>query len=326
MPGAPGSPPRFTPDGRATPPTGATAHAGSNTAPAAGGRRPLRPPDPPLEPQDAPVHLRGAQRHPHHRPGADREAARRRLRVVRETVARGEKVLFVGTKKQAQEPIVEEAPAPASPTSTSAGWAACSPTSPSSSADRAGSTSSARAGERRLRAADQKEANDAREELERLENTFGGMPKMKRLPGAVFIVDPQRERIAVTEASKLEIPIVGTGDTNFDPDDSTTSSRPTTTRSAQLPADRRRHRTGDHRGPAAVQRARDPGTPGSGATRPRGRACRGAGGGLPLRRRRQPQRHMRTRRGRGCRAAGRGARRPPPRPRRRRRETPDGRR
>ena len=42
---------------------------------------------------------------------------------------------------------------------------------------------------------------------------------MKRLPGAVFIVDPARERIAVTECRKLEIPIIGTGDTNVDPDE-----------------------------------------------------------------------------------------------------------
>ena len=42
---------------------------------------------------------------------------------------------------------------------------------------------------------------------------------MKRQPGAIFIVDPHRERIAVTEANKLEIPVVGTGDTNVDPDE-----------------------------------------------------------------------------------------------------------
>jgi hypothetical protein len=42
---------------------------------------------------------------------------------------------------------------------------------------------------------------------------------MKRVPGAIFIVDPHREHIAVTEANKLEIPVVGTGDTNVDPDE-----------------------------------------------------------------------------------------------------------
>jgi small subunit ribosomal protein S2 len=48
---------------------------------------------------------------------------------------------------------------------------------------------------------------------------LGGIRKMKRVPGAIFIVDPHRERIAVTEANKLEIPVVGTGDTNVDPDE-----------------------------------------------------------------------------------------------------------
>jgi small subunit ribosomal protein S2 len=45
------------------------------------------------------------------------------------------------------------------------------------------------------------------------------MRKMKRAPGAVFIIDPHRERIAVTEANKLEVPVIGTGDTNVDPDE-----------------------------------------------------------------------------------------------------------
>ena len=64
-----------------------------------------------------------------------------------------------------------------------------------------------------------KEAAKLTEELTKLQGTLGGMRKMKRLPGAIFIVDPHRERIAVTEANKLEIPVVGTGDTNVDPDE-----------------------------------------------------------------------------------------------------------
>ena len=47
--------------------------------------------------------------------------------------------------------------------------------------------------------------------------TLGGMRKMKRAPGAIFVIDPHRERIAVTEANKLEIPVIGTGDTNVRP-------------------------------------------------------------------------------------------------------------
>ncbi len=64
-----------------------------------------------------------------------------------------------------------------------------------------------------------KEAAKLTEEMVKLQGTLGGMRKMKRLPGAIFIVDPHRERIGVTEANKLEIPVVGTGDTNVDPDE-----------------------------------------------------------------------------------------------------------
>jgi small subunit ribosomal protein S2 len=64
-----------------------------------------------------------------------------------------------------------------------------------------------------------KEAAKLTEEMIKLQGTVGGMRKMKRLPGLVFIIDPHRERIAVTEANKLEIPVVGTGDTNVDPDE-----------------------------------------------------------------------------------------------------------
>jgi len=54
--------------------------------------------------------------------------------------------------------------------------------------------------------------------MTRLQRTLGGMRRMRRLPGALFVIDPHRERIAVTEARKLEIPVIGTGDTNVDPD------------------------------------------------------------------------------------------------------------
>src|SRR4029434_6138602 len=64
-----------------------------------------------------------------------------------------------------------------------------------------------------------KEAAKLTDEMTKLTLTVGGMRKMKRTPGAVFIIDPHRERIAVTEANKLEIPVVGTGDTNVDPDE-----------------------------------------------------------------------------------------------------------
>ena len=64
-----------------------------------------------------------------------------------------------------------------------------------------------------------KEASRLTEEMARLQRTLGGMRKMRRLPGALFVIDPHREHIAVTEARKLEIPVIGTGDTNVDPDE-----------------------------------------------------------------------------------------------------------
>ena len=56
-------------------------------------------------------------------------------------------------------------------------------------------------------------------EIEKLEKFMGGIKTMKKLPGAMFIVDPRKERIAVAEAKKLGIPIVAIVDTNCDPDE-----------------------------------------------------------------------------------------------------------
>jgi small subunit ribosomal protein S2 len=56
-------------------------------------------------------------------------------------------------------------------------------------------------------------------ELERLERTLGGMRDMTQLPGAVFVVDPKREHLAIHEARRLKIPVIAITDTNCDPDD-----------------------------------------------------------------------------------------------------------
>jgi small subunit ribosomal protein S2 len=142
------------------------------------------------------------------------------LDAARETVARGDSVLFVGTKKQAQEPIAQEA--------TRAGqlyvnkrWLGGMLTNFVTIKKRIGLMEQLEA---RRDAGDfermtKKEAAKLSEELAKLNLTLGGIRKMKRLPGLIFIVDPHRERIAVTEALKLEIPIAGTGDTNVDPDE-----------------------------------------------------------------------------------------------------------
>ncbi|MDF2946006.1 MAG: rpsB [Bacillales bacterium] len=64
-----------------------------------------------------------------------------------------------------------------------------------------------------------KEVLDLKKEQEKLEKFLGGIKEMKQVPDALFVVDPRKERIAVAEARKLNIPIIGIVDTNCDPDE-----------------------------------------------------------------------------------------------------------
>ena len=142
------------------------------------------------------------------------------LEFVRETTARGDSVLFVGTKKQAQEPIAQEAARAGQPW-VNKRWLGGMLTNFITIKKRIGLLDQLEA---RQQAGDfermpKKEAAVLQEELAKLNLMLGGIRKMKRLPGAVFIVDPHRERISVAECRKLEIPIIGTGDTNVDPDE-----------------------------------------------------------------------------------------------------------
>jgi small subunit ribosomal protein S2 len=141
------------------------------------------------------------------------------LDFVRETVARGESILFVGTKKQAQEPIAEEATRAGMPYINQR-WLGGFLTNFVTIKKRLGLLEQleAREANGEFDWMTKKEASRIRDELGRLRRTLGGVRKMRRLPGAVFVIDPQRERIAVTEARKLELPVIGTGDTNVDPD------------------------------------------------------------------------------------------------------------
>jgi small subunit ribosomal protein S2 len=142
------------------------------------------------------------------------------LDAVRETVARGDSILFVGTKKQAQEPVAQEATRAGMPY-VNKRWLGGMLTNFVTIKKRIGLLEQLEARQQSgdLDRLPKKEAAKLTEELDKLNLMLGGIRKMKRLPGAVYIVDPHRERIAVTEANKLEIPVIGTGDTNVDPDE-----------------------------------------------------------------------------------------------------------
>jgi ribosomal protein S2, bacterial type len=144
------------------------------------------------------------------------------LAAVRDTVARGDQVLFVGTKKQAQEPVAQEATRAGQPY-VNKRWLGGMLTNFTTIKKRIALMEQleARQLNGEFERMPKKEAAKLQEELTKLTGTLGGIRKMKRLPGAIFIIDPHRERIAVTEANKLEIPLIGTGDTNVDPDELT---------------------------------------------------------------------------------------------------------
>jgi small subunit ribosomal protein S2 len=141
------------------------------------------------------------------------------LEFVRHTVAQGDTILFVGTKKQAQEPIAEEATRAEMPY-VNQRWLGGMLTNFVTIRKRLGLLDQLEAQQQNgeFERLTKKEASRLTDEMTRLQRTLGGMRKMRRLPGAMFVIDPHRERIAVTEARKLEIPVIGTGDTNVDPD------------------------------------------------------------------------------------------------------------
>jgi small subunit ribosomal protein S2 len=141
------------------------------------------------------------------------------LAFVTETVASGDYILFVGTKKQAQEPVAEEAGRAEMPY-VNHRWLGGMLTNFVTIRKRIGLLDQleARQANGELDRLSKKEASAIVEDIARLQLKLGGVRKMRRLPGAIFVVDPQRERIAVTEARRLEIPVIGTGDTNVDPD------------------------------------------------------------------------------------------------------------
>lgn len=141
-------------------------------------------------------------------------------RFVRDLAAQGGKILFVGTKKQAQESIRDEAER-CNMFYVNTRWLGGTLTNFKTIRKRI----------ERLHELEQMETDGTfdvlpkkevillRKEKERLEKFLGGIKGMEKLPDAVFIVDPRKERIAIAEARKLNIPIVAIVDTNCDPDE-----------------------------------------------------------------------------------------------------------
>ena len=139
---------------------------------------------------------------------------------IKEQVEEGKSVLFVGTKKQAQE-CMKEAAINCGMYYVDQRWLGGMLTNFDTIKTRIA----------RLKSLEEMEANGTfdvlpkkeviglKKEMEKLENNLGGIKNMETLPGVLFIVDPKKERIAILEAKKLNIPVVGLVDTNCSPED-----------------------------------------------------------------------------------------------------------
>jgi len=139
---------------------------------------------------------------------------------VRDLAARGGIVLFVGTKKQAQEPIKEHAARCGMPY-VNTRWLGGMLTNFRTIAGRLLRLRELREMERggAFEYLPKKEVLRLRHEKEKLERNLGGIQDLERLPDAIYVVDTKKEHIAVTEARKLGIPVVAIVDTNCDPDE-----------------------------------------------------------------------------------------------------------
>ena len=144
---------------------------------------------------------------------------RRAYEFVVQVAASGRKIIFVGTKKQAQTAIVEEATRCGQPYVTHR-WLGGTLTNFVTIRSRLDYLEEllARKESGDLSRLPKKEAKILEERLEKLLRVLGGLRGLNELPGALFVVDPHREHIAVDEANKLEIPVVAIVDTNCDPD------------------------------------------------------------------------------------------------------------
>ena len=139
---------------------------------------------------------------------------------VRDLSANGGNVLFVGTKKQAQDAIKEEATR-CGGYYVNARWLGGMLTNFRTMRTRIDRLAQLRKMEEdgTFAMLPKKEVIKHQAEIEKLEKYLGGVVEMKKLPGALFVVDPRKERNAINEARKLHIPIVAIVDTNCDPDE-----------------------------------------------------------------------------------------------------------
>ncbi|MCK9479046.1 MAG: 30S ribosomal protein S2 [Firmicutes bacterium] len=139
---------------------------------------------------------------------------------IRELSETGQSVLFVGTKKQAQEAIAEEAKR-SEMFYVNNRWLGGMLTNFKTirkSIDRLYQLEKMES-DGTFDLLPKKEVLKLRKEMDRLLKNFGGIKEMKKMPGAVFVVDPRKERIAIAEAKNLKIPVVAIVDTNCDPEE-----------------------------------------------------------------------------------------------------------
>jgi len=139
---------------------------------------------------------------------------------IKDVTEKGDKILFVGTKRQAQEAIAEEA-VRAGQYFINSRWLGGMLTNFSTikqSIERL-KRIEAMAEDGTFELLTKKEGLQLEKERVKLEKTLGGIKSMGKLPGAIFVIDPKKEAIAVTEARKLGIPVVAVVDTNCDPDE-----------------------------------------------------------------------------------------------------------
>ena len=139
---------------------------------------------------------------------------------VRDLAANGQSILFVGTKKQAQEAVKEEAER-VGMFYVNARWLGGMLTNFKTMRTRVDRLAQLKQMQEdgTFDMLPKKEVLKHLGEMEKLEKYLGGVKEMRRLPGALFVIDPRKEHNAIAEARKLHIPIVAIVDTNCDPDE-----------------------------------------------------------------------------------------------------------